>query len=137
MSEVVREWIDKAEGDYLTATREAQADPPNYDAVCFHAQQCIEKLLKGALIAREVVPPKTHDLTVLSDLLHSLDSDWHWPVEELRLLSRSAVIFRYPGESAGGEEAEAAFGVSKAMRERLHPLLERQDEGSDEASESV
>ncbi len=25
-----------------TATREAQADPPNYDAACFHAQQCVE-----------------------------------------------------------------------------------------------
>ena len=50
MNEVVREWIDKAEGDYLTATREVGADPPNYDAACFHAQQCIEKLLKGLLI---------------------------------------------------------------------------------------
>jgi len=26
----VREWIEKSEGDYLTATREAKADPPNY-----------------------------------------------------------------------------------------------------------
>jgi len=52
MNEVVREWIDKSEGDYLTAAREAQADPPNYDAVCFHAQQCVEKLLKAAVIAK-------------------------------------------------------------------------------------
>jgi hypothetical protein len=35
MNEVVREWIEKAEGDHLTATREAQADPPNYDAACW------------------------------------------------------------------------------------------------------
>lgn len=123
MNEVVREWIDKSEGDYLTATREAQADPPNYDAVCFHAQQCIEKLLKAALIAKGQMPPKTHDLTVLSNLLSSVDPEWHWPVEELRLLSRSAVVFRYPGESADREEAEAALRVSKAMRERLLSLL--------------
>jgi HEPN domain-containing protein len=123
MNEVVREWIDKSEGDYLTATREAQADPPNYDAVCFHAQQCIEKLLKAAVIAKGEIPSKTHDLSVLSALLSSLDEGWHWPVEELRLLSRSAVIFRYPGESAGREEAEAALTVSKAMRERLLSLL--------------
>jgi HEPN domain-containing protein len=123
MNDVVREWIDKAEGDYRTATREAQADPPNYDAACFHAQQCVEKLVKAAVIAQGGSPPKTHDLTVLSRLLSSLAPEWHWPVEELRLLSRSAVIFRYPGESADREEAEAALTVSKAMRERLLALL--------------
>jgi HEPN domain-containing protein len=123
MNEIVREWIDKAEGDYLTATREVRADPPNYDAVCFHAQQCIEKLMKAALIDRGQVPPKNHDLTVLSGLLATVEPRWGWPVEELRLLSRSAVIFRYPGESADREEAEAALGVSKAMREHLLALL--------------
>ena len=123
MNEVVREWIDKGEGDFLTATREVQADPPNYDAVCFHAQQCIEKLLKAALIARGEIPPKTHDLAALSRLLCSSDPEWHWPTEQLRLLSRAAVIFRYPGESAGREEAEAALDVSRTMRERLLSLL--------------
>jgi HEPN domain-containing protein len=107
----------------LTATREAQADPPNYDAACFHAQQCIEKLLEAAVIARGEIPRKTHDLTILSGLLSSLDPQWHWPVEELRLLSRSAVIFRYPGESAGQEEAEAVRRVAQAMRERLLSVL--------------
>jgi HEPN domain-containing protein len=124
MNEVVREWIDKAAGDYLTATREAQADPPNYDAACFHAQQCIEKLLKAAVIAKGEIPPKTHDLTILSGLLTSLDPGWHWPVEELRLLSHSAVIFRYPGESADREEAEAVLTVAKALRQRLLSLLD-------------
>ena len=125
MNEVVREWIDKSEGDYLTATREVQADPPNFDAVCFHAQQCVEKLMKAALIVRGQVPPKTHDLTVLSGLLASIDPQWNWPVEQLRLLSRSAVICRYPGESADREEAEAALEISKAMREHLLSLLEK------------
>ena len=124
MNDVVREWIDKSDGDYLTATREVQADPPNFDATCFHAQQCIEKLLKAALIAVGQVPPRTHDLTVLSGLLHASQAAWHWPVEELRLLSRSAVVFRYPGEVAGREEAEAALEVSKAMRKALLSLFD-------------
>jgi len=81
--------------------------------------------LKAAVIARGEIPAKTHDLTVLSALLGSLDDGWHWPVEELRLLSRSAVIFRYPGESADREEAEAALSVSKAVRERLFSLLNK------------
>lgn len=124
MNDVAREWVEKAKGDCLTATRELQADPPNYDAVCFHAQQCVEKLMKAALIVRGEVPPKTHDLAVLSNLLSSARPDWSWPIEDLRLLSRSAVIFRYPGESAGPEEARAALLASKGMRDRLLQLLE-------------
>jgi hypothetical protein len=66
---------------------------------------------------------KPHDLTILSGLLGSLDPGWHWPAEELRLLSRAAVIFRYPGESAGREEAEAVLAVAQAVRGRLRSLL--------------
>ena len=123
MNEVVQEWIDKAEGDYLTATREADASPPNYDAVCFHAQQCIEKLLKALLTALGKTPPKTHDLTVLDSLLSSIWPECRLPIEQLRLLSTAAVMFRYPGESAGPEEADAALVACKAMRSRLLELL--------------
>ena len=34
MNVVVEEWIRKADGDFRTAGRELEADPPNYDAVC-------------------------------------------------------------------------------------------------------
>ncbi|MBN1508650.1 MAG: HEPN domain-containing protein [Sedimentisphaerales bacterium] len=124
MNEVIREWVAKAEGDFATATREmASRDNPNFDAVCFHAQQCIEKYLKALLIDRGVIPPKIHDLAVLSDLVSPVCPDWHWPVEELRLLTRAAVVFRYPGESAEREEAAAAMDICTRMRDRLRQLL--------------
>jgi len=69
MNDVVKEWMTKAEGDYRTACREFEADKPNYDAVCFHAQQCIEKYMKALLIEKGQVPPKVHDLAVLADFL--------------------------------------------------------------------
>lgn len=51
MNVLVKEWIQKAEGDYTTALREYRAiNSPNYDAAGFHAQQCIEKYLKASLI---------------------------------------------------------------------------------------
>ena len=47
---IVKEWVDKAEGDFTTASREWRARKcRNHDAVCFHAQQCIEKYLKALL----------------------------------------------------------------------------------------
>jgi len=123
MNEVVNEWIAKAEGDYLTASREICASPPNYDAVCFHAQQCIEKLLKAILIAEGKTSPRTHDLTVLDSMLRTVQPDWHWPIEQLRLLSQAAVTFRYPGESAGAEEAGAALNVCSEMKDKLCEIV--------------
>jgi len=125
MNEVIREWIAKAEGDFATATREiASPESPNFDAVCFHAEQCAEKYLKALLIACGVPPPKVHDLTILNRLASPVCPNWDWPTEELRLLTRAAVVFRYPGESAGPEEAAAALDVCARMRERLRQLLE-------------
>jgi hypothetical protein len=44
---------------------------------------------------------------------------------ELRLLTRAAVQFRYPGEAADESEAAAALAVSTRMRERLTGLLDQ------------
>ncbi len=125
MNDVLREWIDKSEGDYRTAQREfAAADSPNYDAVCFHAQQCIEKLLKAALIAHGVTPPKTHDLALLHRLLAPADLEWSPAVDDLRFLTRAAVDFRYPGESADRDEAEESLAICARLRVDLLALLQ-------------
>jgi hypothetical protein len=48
MKPIVIERVDKTEGDFATMEREARARKnPNYDGVCFHAQQCAEKYLKA------------------------------------------------------------------------------------------
>ena len=52
MKKITQEWIAKAEEDYLVATRELKADPPALDAVCFHAQQCIEKYMKAYITGK-------------------------------------------------------------------------------------
>jgi len=125
MNETAKEWIGKAQADFATAGRELNAsDAPNYDAVCFHAQQCIEKLMKGLMIHLGKVPPRTHDLVYLDELMRQTGADWNWPVEELRFVSRSAVAFRYPGESASKRDAEETFDLVEEMRERLLSLLE-------------
>ncbi len=125
MNETLNEWVAKANGDFATAGRELRVeDSPNFDAVCFHAQQCVEKLIKALLIHLGAVPPKTHDLVYLDQLLADACPNWSWPVEELRFLSRAAVAFRYPGESAEREEAAQAFRLAGKMREKLLSLLE-------------
>lgn len=59
MNDGVREWVEKAEGDFCTALREYRARKNrNHDAVCFHAQQCVEKYLKKARLAVEAMKRK-------------------------------------------------------------------------------
>ena len=44
MKAITAEWVAKAEGDLAVALLAFRSrKTPNYDAVCFHAQQCAEK----------------------------------------------------------------------------------------------
>jgi len=123
MNGTVNQWLDKAERDFHTASRELEASAnPNYDAVCFHAQQCVEKLMKGLLIKFGVTPPRTHGLIALSNLLTSECREWTASSDDLRFLSRAAVDFRYPGETADRETAGEALLICTSLRERLLSL---------------
>jgi HEPN domain-containing protein len=73
MKPLTHEWIGKAEGDFATAKREVRArKAPNYDAACFHAQQCVEKYLKARLQEATIPFGRTHDLSALLNLLLSV-----------------------------------------------------------------
>lgn len=67
MKPLTREWVEKGEGDRNTARRELRVrKSPNFDAVCFHAQQCAEKYLKALLQERGAAIPRTHNLEALA-----------------------------------------------------------------------
>ena len=72
MKPITLEWIAKAEGDWNSAQREYRArQRPNYDAACFHAQQCAEKYLKARLEEAVIAFGRTHDLiSLLTLVLH-------------------------------------------------------------------
>jgi HEPN domain-containing protein len=124
MSGIVQEWVDRAESDYRVACRESQVDvDPSYDAVCFHAQQCIEKLMKAVLIDRGQTPPRTHDLLALASLLVVVVPTWTWPSSELSTLTAAAVGFRYPGDPAEHEDADDMLEICTRLRTSLLALL--------------
>lgn len=124
MKPSTREWVDKAEADFATALRELRARrQPNYDAACFHAQQCIEKYLKARLIEAGIVFPRSHDLEELLDLNLPLEPLWEVFRGQLIDLTSFAVAFRYPGDSATQDMAKRAVAdcqvARKAIRNRL------------------
>ena len=60
MRALAAEWIRKAEADAGTARREAAVkENPNWDAVCFHAQQAVEKYIKALLQQSEITFTET------------------------------------------------------------------------------
>jgi len=125
MTEAVREWIEKAEEDFHVAISLRRLRRySTHNAVCFHAQQCVEKYFKAILEKQGVVVRKIHALPILLDqcveahpLLDALRPD-------MVRLTVFAVEFRYPGESATIEDAKAAVAIMKRVRTELRGVLQ-------------
>lgn len=118
------EWIQKAEGDFLVMNSLAAMDKPVWDAVGFHAQQCVEKYFKAYLCQQRQTIPKTHDLSRLLQILIKLDKQWAcFDNAELITLSQGAVECRYPGASLTrglcNEMIETCTTIRKAFRKHL------------------
>ncbi len=120
----VAQWLQKAVGDLKTAEREFGVDTdPNFDAVCFHAQQGAEKLMKAALVARGCRPPKVHDLVHLAALLDRHVAGWEFSIEDLSELSSAAVEARYPGSGTTRTDAGKALATAGRLWSALRPLV--------------
>lgn len=119
------EWIEKAEGDFRTARRETgTAEYPNYDATCFHAQQSAEKYLKARLVEAGKNFPKTHDLSVILNLLLPLEPLWEYLREDLEQLTDLGIEVRYPGATADLEDATEAIRIAKHIRQIVRETLQ-------------
>jgi len=124
MNPLTTEWIEKAEGDFLTAQREFRArSRPNYDAVCFHAQQTAEKYLKAWLQESGKSIPRIHSLVDLVSIYIEVDPIFSVLEPELRGLDSFAVRTRYPGLNATKEEALIALKTSKNVRDFIRKKM--------------
>jgi HEPN domain-containing protein len=124
MKQITLEWIEKAEGDFATAEREVVvSQSPNYDAVCFHSQQCAEKYVKARLQEASIPFPRIHDLSVLLDRVLPIEPQWEILRDALESLTAFAVEYRYPGESANEREAREAVAACREVRRVVRGAL--------------
>lgn len=124
MKPETKEWVAKADADLVTAKREAAAvESPNYDAVCFHAQQCAEKYLKGVLAENELRIPRIHDLEVLLNQLVPSYPTLSNVMHLARILSAMAIEVRYPGMSADEDDAAESVKAAVAIRDEARLIL--------------
>ena len=124
MTPLTREWVVKAEGDYATARREARARrQPNFDAVCFHAQQCAEKYVKALLQQTGRPIARSHNLEALAKPLLLTHPALKAITAGLRTLTAFAVETRYPGKSADRAVARDAVELVSSVRAAIRKEL--------------
>ena len=99
-----------------------ESDGP-YDTACFHAQQAVEKYLKGLLAVRGQPFPSTHNLEDLQNLGEALPE---WPLAGLDLveLSSFAVEARYDFEFwPDRRTAQEALDLAAEVRRRVLDVI--------------
>ncbi len=116
MNPLTNEWVQKAEGDHHVTMRLLEDAAPVYDAVCFHAQQCVEKYLKAVLQENEIGFPKTHNLVELARLSALALPEVTLLESALNTLTRSATEVLYPGTFASAQDAAASVDVMTQVR---------------------
>ncbi|MBI5060314.1 HEPN domain-containing protein [candidate division KSB1 bacterium] len=125
MKQVAREWIEQADRDLSMAIRESRVRrAPNLRQACFLCHESAEKFLKACLIEAGIAFPRTHDLTLLLDLLiphNPMAESWR---EQLLVLSAFSVNVRYPEGRVLPSDIRIAIRAAKFVRHQVRAYLE-------------
>jgi len=122
MKEEAKRWIKFAVEDLKIA--ELAMNEKIFNQVCFHSQQCVEKLLKGCLLAMGKMYPKTHKL---ADLMHALGESFFRDISEnIVALDRFYIPTRYPDALPGSlPDGIPSDGDAKEAIEVAREVLQR------------
>ena len=123
MNPLTLEWAQKAERNYAAIALHQQAKSPDFDHICFHAQQCIEKYLKAWIQESNIPFPKTHNMRELLMLIVPTIPAWSIWKADLSILSKNAVDFRYPGKWATTGDMQDAMQICNQVREAVRETL--------------
>ena len=125
MNPLTLERVRKAEVDYLMMQAGQQIAAPDIeDAVCFHAQQCVEKYLKAWLQEANIPIPRTHDLNALLVLIVPTHPQWRAWDADFKKFKPHAVDVRYEGHFAVAVDAAHAVRVCTEVRAAIRTVLQ-------------
>lgn len=96
--EIHEEWLSYADEDLQLANMALGGNL--LKGAVYHAQQGVEKALKGFLTFKGQPLQKTHNLRILVQLCLDLDATFSEILVETIELNGLDVAFRYPGESS-------------------------------------
>ncbi len=91
-------WMQRARSDLILCKIALHTTEVLPEDICFHAQQSVEKAVKGLLISLDIAFPKTHSIGVLLDLLKVAGLSIPPNIDEADYLTQYAVQTRYLGD---------------------------------------
>ena len=115
---LVKLWFKKADVDLLSIENNLNSNNIPTESVCFHAQQCVEKYLKGFLIHYNVEFKKVHDLSILLNQCVEIDENFNIFKNILPDLTVYAVEIRYPDDwyEPTIEDAKKAYNIAVKVK---------------------
>jgi HEPN domain-containing protein len=108
------EWLHKAKNDLLAAKAVLKSEYGITDIPCFHAQQTVEKALKGFLTYNHISFSKTHDLMIILAQVIKITPELEKYRNVCEELSTFAVDIRYPGGISEPPAEETRRFIKKA-----------------------
>jgi HEPN domain-containing protein len=123
--DLVRQWLEKAEKDFNLARHLIEERHSYCEAIAFHSQQTVEKLLKGFLVYHQVEFPKTHNLGELLDLVATREPTLALALGDITALNPYGVEYRYPADfpDLTQEDADGAFRLAEKVWLAIKPRL--------------
>ena len=94
------------------------------EVICFHLQQCAEKLLKAVLSKKEIYYPKVHDLETLLNITKEhnilINTDWDLLIE----LNDYAVEGRYAVMHDDLQNIQSVFIIIEKLMEDISAVID-------------
>ena len=127
IAQSVRQWRAKAQSDWTAVEILLTSEECPADAVCFHCQQFVEKLLKAILTRHQVEAPRIHDLRRLIQLAEPYVSELSDLSDSSDALTVHGVETRYPDywRQITTEEMNEMVALSKKFGEILVARLDK------------
>ena len=89
-------YMKKGQADLRTSIKLLKDEEIDFDIVCFHLQQFLEKYLKAFLLYHNIEPKHTHDISYLISECIKLNSKFHqFEDPTLLQLTDCSVLIRY------------------------------------------
>jgi len=120
----LRQWLLKANEDIDTLNVLVSTNPEKHaSAICFHAQQAVEKFLKAFLVHKNIDFPRTHDVDMLLSLCKPMNAD-AFDIE-LKELTEFGVDVRYPDDffTPEAEQALEYGAIAMSVKEIVERLI--------------
>jgi HEPN domain-containing protein len=117
--------LAKAGSDWSTIEILMASEHCPAEAVCFHCQQYVEKILKAFLTLKGIEAPKSHDIRRLIQLASPFEPKLKELIDESDALTIHGVQSRYPGDilHVGISEMKRLVTLSQKFSNIILPRL--------------